>query len=315
MMKLKADSLNAGIEYARKGIIVTLDADSILDRDALKIISNTFQDEDIVAGGGTVYILQGYNGEKFSLKLIVRLQILEYMKEFLICKSSLSKMKALSIISGAFGIFRKEVLLKVGGYRDTIGEDIDITMWTQEYVMRNNGERVVYIPEAKCYTECPESWRDLTKQRIRWQKAFIDCVVQYKSLILTRFFHPLTIFFLVHAFFVDTVGTFLMIGYVVTLLVVPLKRIWLSLILFLLALSSFINIVYSVTATVLGRRYGVRYEMGGIVHLVVTMVMELTVYRMYLLFMLLTGTILYFVNKEGWNKIQRTGRVYDLNVS
>ena len=111
----------------------------MLDDQALPIINRAFHDPNLIAAGGMVNVLQGRRFQKGALKpslkvkSIVRLQILEYFRGFYIYKASLSKANALSIISGAFGAFKRDVLLSVGGYRKTIGEDIDITIKIQKY--------------------------------------------------------------------------------------------------------------------------------------------------------------------------------------
>ena len=180
----KADSLNAGITYATKDIVITLDADSVLDTEALSILNQAFADSSVIAAGGNVHILQGrkqtghgFEPSLLKMKQIVRFQILEYLRGFYILKASLAKSNALSIISGAFGAFKRNVLLEVGGYRQTIGEDIDITLKVQQYAMKHKGTHVLFVPEAICFTEVPESWKDLFNQRVRWQKAFMDCFV------------------------------------------------------------------------------------------------------------------------------------------
>lgn len=132
----KSDALNTGIHFAKANLVVTLDADSVLKKDSLIHMNSAFEDEDIVAVGGSIHILQGYEpaylqnriGRKQSL--LITLQILEYLKGFYIYKMSLSKQRATAIISGAFGVFQKEILLLAGGFRKSLGEDIDITMRT-----------------------------------------------------------------------------------------------------------------------------------------------------------------------------------------
>jgi cellulose synthase/poly-beta-1,6-N-acetylglucosamine synthase-like glycosyltransferase len=96
------------------------------------------------------------------------------MKGFYIYKISLHKQNATAIISGAFGAFRKDILMQAGGYRKTLGEDIDITLKIQ-FMIKNTNKKILYMPEALCYTQCPENWKDLFRQRIRWQKGFINC--------------------------------------------------------------------------------------------------------------------------------------------
>ncbi|EGG36842.1 glycosyltransferase, group 2 family protein [Paenibacillus sp. HGF5] len=137
----KADSLNAGIDYAVSDIVITLDADSMLEADSLKYVNQYFHDDDIIALGGTVKIVQGAvrdkNGaivEKFRGKGLIKSQIINYTHGFYVRKLTQSYFNSIVVISGAFGAFYKEVLVHVDGFRSTVGEDIDITLKIHEYI-------------------------------------------------------------------------------------------------------------------------------------------------------------------------------------
>lgn len=312
----KADSLNAGISYASSEIVITLDADSMLDEQALPIINCAFQDTNLIAAGGMVHVLQGRRFQKGALKpslkvkSIVRLQILEYFRGFYIYKASLSKADALTIISGAFGAFKRDVLLSVGGYRKTIGEDIDITINIQKYKNERSNLKVIFIPEAICYTEVPEKWGDLFKQRVRWQKAFTDCIVLYsKEFIVTIFKSPISFFLLIDALFVGVVCSFLtVIGLIAILLTNDYSYIYIILILFSLC----VNLSYSLMAILIASSHGQKFSSKDIGFLVTTLLMDLIFFRLISLYIIIYGTIQYFINKEEWNKVERTGRAYNL---
>lgn len=120
--------------------------------------------------------------------MLVRAQALDFMKAFYVNKVSLARFKALAVISGAFGIFTKKALLDVGGYRSTVGEDIDITLKMHKYMAKHKKSKVLLIRDAVCYTELPENWKDLFKQRVRWQKAFVDCLFHFGPFLLKTLF-------------------------------------------------------------------------------------------------------------------------------
>ncbi|WP_210364161.1 glycosyltransferase family 2 protein [Bacillus sp. REN3] len=312
----KADALNAGIAYASSEIIITLDADSMLDEQALRIINRAFEDPNLVAAGGMVHVLQGrkFHGGMLKpclrVKAIVRLQILEYFRGFYIYKSSLSKAKALSIISGAFGVFKREALLSVGGYRKTIGEDIDITIKIQNYIKSKNNLKVIFIPEAICYTEVPENWGDLFKQRVRWQKAFTDCIILYfKEFILTLFKSPISFFLIVDALFVGVACSFLTIAGLIFIIILNDSS---SIYLFLLLLSISINLTYNVVSLAVASSYGQKFSYREFGFLSMTLLADLLFFRIISLYIIIHGTIQYFTNKESWNKVERTGRAYHI---
>lgn len=313
----KADALNAGIDYSSKEIVVTLDADSILDIKAMNIVNKVFQDEDVIAAGGMVHILQGREFEEGSsvwqrmkLKSIIRFQMLEYMKGFYIYKYSLSKSKALAIISGAFGVFNKEILFEVGGYRDTVGEDIDITLRFQQYMLDHREKKMIFAPEAVCYTECPENWGDLFKQRVRWQKAFIDCIIQYRKMLLSTFFYRrVSFFFLVDAFITGTIATFVTI-YWSGLLIAQSYSGNIAYVFIIATLT--MSLVQNILGVFLANHYGTKFKGADKLRLLVTVILDTCVFRFIVMFYTMFGTVAYFINHRDWNKVKRTGREYAL---
>jgi biofilm PGA synthesis N-glycosyltransferase PgaC len=288
----------------------------LLDEKALTLINRAFEDENLIAAGGTVHVLQGRKFNKgllkptLKVKPIVIFQIFEYLRGFYIYKASLAKADALSIISGAFGIFKKDVLLAVGGYRKTVGEDIDITLKVQNYKNKRKGLKVAYIPEAVCYTEVPETWKDFYKQRIRWQKAFVDCLILYfKELILTIFTKPLSFFFLVDAFLVGTVSSYItVLGFVLILLFFGYTK--LMIILTVISLS--ISLIYNFVSVGISYVYKNGFLFKDFLTIFVFIMLDLFFYRFIALFCTLYGTIQYFISKDDWNKVARTGREYNI---
>lgn len=315
----KHDALNAGIEYSKNELVVTLDADCILADDALNVLNQVFHDKDVIAGGGMVHPLQGvrFNQNKVERSLLVnyvtRFQIFEFIKGFYINRVSLAKFNALSVISGAFGIFNKEILFHVGGYRKTLGEDIDITLKFQQYILKNPGKKMVFAPDAVCYTECPETWKDLFKQRVRWQKAFIDCIIHYFPLLIKTFlFRTVSFFMLIDSFLLGTIAIYYTIFNLGYMLFTNLDQAK-NLILFYLIGVVSLNLIYSIFAISLARYYGVHFKGKEKKRLAITIILDLFVYRFVTLFFVLFGTVAYFIKRNDWNKVARTGRVYEID--
>ncbi|MFB7142597.1 glycosyltransferase [Gottfriedia sp. NPDC056225] len=314
----KHDALNAGIMYSKNELVVTLDADSILDENALQVLNEVFQDDNVIAAGGMVHPLQGVRFKRkkvertLSVNHVIRFQVFEFIKGFYINRVSLAKFDALSVISGAFGVFNREILLKVGGYRKTLGEDIDITLKFQQYILKNPGMKMVFVPNAVCYTECPETWKDLFKQRIRWQKAFIDCIVYYFPMLIKTFlFRTVSFFMLIDSFILGTVAIYFTIFNLGYMFITNLKHAQSLLLIYLLGVVS-LNIIYSLFALYLARYYGVEFKGKEMIRLAITIILDLFVYRFVTLFFVLIGTVSYFINRNDWNKVSRSGRVYDL---
>jgi cellulose synthase/poly-beta-1,6-N-acetylglucosamine synthase-like glycosyltransferase len=311
----KADSLNAGLLYCSHELVVTLDADSVLHRDALAHCGAVFANPDVVAGGGVIKILQGSskfhrNNRPSALNVLIKAQIMEYMKGFFILKSSLSKMNAMLVISGAFGVFRRGLLMELDGFRQTIGEDIDLTIRIQDYLMQHPEKKMVCISEAICYTECPETWGDIFKQRIRWQKAFVDCVVKYHRLLLRHCFRRSFAFFVVmDAIVAGTFSTYFTVAAVVAALVFPsMNHEWLY---WYVALSTVTTFVYNALAIHQSRK-GTRVAWGELGHYAQVILLDLVFWRYMNFVFIILGTVLYFFNSSDWNKVTRANHEYSV---
>ncbi|MGP4081841.1 glycosyltransferase family 2 protein [Pseudalkalibacillus sp. R45] len=312
----KADALNAGIEYASNDVIITLDADTILADNALSAVNDVMKDEDVVAAGGMVHVLQTKTNKplnRLSLRfanMLVRVQVLDFLKAFYISKLSLVRFKALAVISGAFGIFRKQVLVDVGGYRKTIGEDIDITLRIHRYMAKFKNKRIGFIADAVGYTELPETWRDLTKQRLRWQKAYIDCVIHFRSFFgKTLFTKAVSFFYIFETFLVGTLASFVMTGIMLMNMLHDPQNSYLNYVFFYLFWLFVFGLVYDLVAIAIGRHYGFSFEWKESFRLISALTFDIFVYRFVTMYFVMYGSISYFFNRK-WNKVKRTGRNY-----
>jgi cellulose synthase/poly-beta-1,6-N-acetylglucosamine synthase-like glycosyltransferase len=310
----KSSALNAGMKIAGAEIVVTLDADSVLHRDALKVISNAFEDSNVVAAGGTIHIMQGYDPAFYTRrypvmrKILVSLQMMEYIKGFYVYKLSLAKQNAISIISGAFGAFRRSALLATGGYRRTLGEDIDITMRIQKMI-HNTAMKVLYLPEALCYTQCPENWHDLLRQRLRWQKGFVDCTVHHRKFLLRTFLYKsLSFHYLVEAFVIGQCSClFTALNYLLVIALALTCPVTLHTFLFYFLLCVALNLLYTLGAVFVSERYH-RYPRGAWKRKLLAVLLDVLFYRYFNLITYTVGTLAYFWNRRDarWNKVARS---------
>jgi cellulose synthase/poly-beta-1,6-N-acetylglucosamine synthase-like glycosyltransferase len=186
----RADALNAGINAARHPYVFCTDADVVLDPDCLvHSMQRVVEDRDRTVGvGGNVRPLNGSRVELGHLieasvprELIPRMQILEYLRTFLASRPAWSWMNALPLVSGAFGIWKKSVLVEVGGFAEGhMGEDMDLTMRVHRHLLRERVPyRIVYEPSAVIWTEVPDSLRVLRRQRIRWHRGLMTAVKDF----------------------------------------------------------------------------------------------------------------------------------------
>lgn len=192
----KADACNAGINGARYGLFMPLDADTILNRDCVTLMVQPFLlNPDTVGVGGNVRILNGCTVEsghltKVSLpkNWLALFQMLEYTRAFLTSRVGWNRLDSLPLISGAFGLFNKEAVIKVGGYNHkSLGEDMDLVLRLHRHFRLNKiPYRLDYVADPVCWTEAPETLEILRRQRVRWQRGLFDCLWENRKLL----FHP-----------------------------------------------------------------------------------------------------------------------------
>jgi cellulose synthase/poly-beta-1,6-N-acetylglucosamine synthase-like glycosyltransferase len=192
----KADALNAGVNASRYPLFCGVDADSILQRDSLQRVVRPFLDDaDMVATGGTIRIANGCRisgGYLTSVGLPrnqwAMFQVVEYLRAFLFGRLGWSAISGMLIISGAFGLFRKDVVVMAGGYRsDTVGEDMELVVrMHRELRAREQRYRIEFVPDPVCWTEAPEDLKTLRNQRVRWQRGLSESLAGNWRLMFSK---------------------------------------------------------------------------------------------------------------------------------
>ncbi len=188
----RADALNCAINAARFPLVCAIDADTMLDADAVLRASRVFgEDETVVGIGGTIRPVNGAiveDGRVTSLRVpkrwIERFQVIEYARAFFVGRAAWSKLSALMLISGAFSIFRKDALVAVDGYwTETVGEDMEIVFRLHRHY-RSIGKpyRILFTPDPIAWTEVPSDMRSLRAQRNRWQRGMLETLWRHRSM-------------------------------------------------------------------------------------------------------------------------------------
>ena len=192
----KADALNVGINISQYSYIVCIDVDCILDKDALLILAKPYlekSDAHIIATGGSIRIANSciikggrLKEIKAPSRMLPRIQVIEYLRAFLLGRMAWSKLDGLLIISGAFGMFDKAIAIKVGGYNcKTVGEDMELIVRMRRYMIETKQKYAVsYIPNPLCWTEAPESFGILLKQRSRWTRGTMETLWIHRKMLL-----------------------------------------------------------------------------------------------------------------------------------
>jgi biofilm PGA synthesis N-glycosyltransferase PgaC len=182
----KSDALNVGINISSYPYIVCIDVDCIIEKDALLKMAKPFMENirgRVIATGGVIRIANSCkvsNGKLVEVNvpdpILPRIQVIEYLRAFLLGRMAWAKLDGLLLISGAFGMFDKEVAIQAGGYdHSTVGEDMELVMRMRRYMIEMEQRyTVLFIPDPLCWTEAPDNFTIFKKQRSRWTRGTME---------------------------------------------------------------------------------------------------------------------------------------------
>lgn len=187
----KADALNCGLNLADYPLVCCMDGDSLLENDALLKISRPFLDRPhVVATAGVVRPLNGCAVTSMGIRRIqlpgswlARMQVVEYLRSFLFGRLGLAHLGSMFIVSGAFGVFRKDLLFELGGFHKTIGEDFELVVRLHHHLKaKGQPYEIAMVPDPACWTEVPEDAGTLRRQRNRWQRGLLDTLWLHRAM-------------------------------------------------------------------------------------------------------------------------------------
>jgi YaiO family outer membrane protein len=189
----KADSLNAAINASRFPLVIAVDADTLIEPDALLRLTRPFLlGREIAAVGGTVRVANNctvkdgrVTDARVPHRLLPGIQVVEYLRAFLFGRLGWNRLGGNLVISGAFGLFRKDYVMAIGGYRTTsLVEDLDLVVRLHRHLRRQRIRyEMPFIPDPVAWTEVPESTRILSRQRERWHRGLIAAMWEYKGML------------------------------------------------------------------------------------------------------------------------------------
>jgi len=269
----KADALNVGINVSTKPYVCGIDADSILEGDALLKLASAMLDDTkpVLAMGGNIYPANGFIFNKGQVEkrgipkeMICRFQTVEYLRAFTSGRIGWSQLKSLMIISGAFGLFDKKSLIDDGGYltssgtfkKDTVGEDMELVVrLSTESLKQKKKERVLYVYNAYCYTELPSDSKTLLKQRNRWQRGLIDILSFHRQIAFKPRYKQIGFIGYPYFFIFEFLGPFLeMIGYLMLIIALLLGLLNPTIILGIFTVSIAFGVVISLSSLFMTER-------------------------------------------------------------
>lgn len=322
----KADALNAGINFSRYPYFSAVDGDSILDRDALLKTMKPIIDSNglVTATGGTVRIANGSTinhseVEKISLpkEPLVLMQIIEYFRAFLIGRLGLSRMNILLIISGAFGVFEKSRVIKVGGYNSkTVGEDMELIVRIHRSIKdEKSDQRIEYIQDPVCWTEAPSTLGSLRSQRNRWQRGLAETLWLHRKMMFNPKYKGIGLFSMPYYLLVELLSSvFELIGYLVIIFGLLFSFISIELAIVMFLVTAMYGSLLSSLAVLLEEWTYHKYpDLRSVVILFIWALTETFWYRPLMVWWRCEGLVHSFRKKSDWGNMNRKGISNDEN--
>lgn len=341
----KADSVNVGINYSSKKYICTIDADSILDSQALKrVINPMLEDEHVFVSGGQLAasndLIIKHNrvvSSKMPRNIWVLWQIIEYIKSFMISRIGLSRINALLIMSGAFSLYKKKDLLSVGGFltkindhpyiqktigigKSTVTEDMEIVIRLWRYFRENKIKaKVKFLPDPVCWTEVPDNYKNLFKQRARWQLGLTETLKIHKKLLFEPKYGATGMIAMPYYVFFELLSPIIKLFTIAFLIVAAifglLNQSWIILLLLsiLIITAVFMSLITVFIESWSQKRTNVnrdalRYKtFGDWLWLMFISILSDVSYSFFRLFAQFSGLISFLRKKSEWNKFDRKG--------
>lgn len=313
----KGDALNMGINASRFPYFICMDADSMLQKDSLeKIMQPVLEDDNVVAIGGLIHIAQSIekNGDEIvgyhiPKNPIVGMQVVEYDRSFLASRILMDGYGGNLIISGAFGLFKKNVVVAAGGYdTHTLGEDMELVVKLHNFCRNNQiPYSIKYEPNACCWSQAPMSGKDILKQRRRWYLGLLQCMTKYKNIFLNFRFGFVSIISYTYYLLFELLSPFIeSIGLLTTLIAFLFGFLNLRFMLQFLLLYSIYGAILTMTAF-FQRVYSqhMKITLLDIVRAILLCLFENVIFRYILSFGRVFALLTYKQNKNNWGKIKR----------
>jgi len=247
----KADALNAGINVCDNELICNIDVDCVLENDALLKLARPFLNNKtkVIASGGIIRVANScviVDGKMVKVNLpdrfLPKAQILEYFRAFLMGRMAWSRLDGLLLISGAFGMFDKEMVVESGGYDiNTVGEDMELLVRMRRIMQERDEDYMVgFIPDPLCWTEVPQTWNVLHRQRNRWARGTVESLYKHRGMLFNPRYRILGLLSMPYWLFFEWLAPLVeFVGLIFLLFMILVGGIsWLTFLSFFLVVSS-----------------------------------------------------------------------------
>lgn len=315
----KSDALNAGLNHCATPLFCSMDADGVIERDALiRLVRPFLEDANTVAAGGIVRVLNGSTirgGEVRNVLLprsvLARFQVVEYLRSFLAGRMGWDSVNMLLIISGAFGVFRRASVVQAGGFAvDTVGEDMELVVRLHR-IAREQGlpYRVTFVPDPVAWTEAPETIRGLGRQRDRWQRGLMQSLARHRRMLFNPRYGRVGMVAYPYFYFLEGWGPVVEVcGYIAFIIAVIMGWVSPPFVIAFLLLALVFGIAVSVTAVALEELVFRRYtRFRDFLQLFALAVLENFGYRQLLTLWRVRGTFTPGRSAQKWGRHSRKG--------
>lgn len=315
----KADALNVGLNASRYPYVVALDADSmLLAEDSLKRISMPIMEDDrTVAVGGNIKIANQVVIENGKIKkvflpkrFVVLMQLVEYARIFITTRVWFNRFNGNLIISGAFGLFKKDVIIDIGGYKkQSLGEDMMMVVNIHSFFRRNNREyKISYVPTAICWTQVPDTMKDLGTQRKRWHKGLMESLLEHKYIFLNPRFGWIGFFSYAYYLFYEMLSPFIEVLGLITIITSFFTGfINTQFLITFFLVYIFYSVIISLSSMILDSyMMDSRYRIKHLFVFAFLAILEAFGYRQYNSLLRIYASFEYFKKGHGWGSITRS---------
>jgi cellulose synthase/poly-beta-1,6-N-acetylglucosamine synthase-like glycosyltransferase len=315
----KADSLNAAANAARYPYVLAVDADTLIEPDALLRLARPFLlGKSVAAVGGTIRVA---NSCKIEYGRVVEagvdrrwlpgIQTVEYLRAFLFGRLGWNRLGGNMIISGAFGLFRRDHIIAIDGYRtSTVGEDMDLVVRLRRYLrQRKLPDEVPFIPDPVAWTEVPTSVKVLGRQRERWHRGLIEILTANRDILFNPRYGTMGLISYPFFFFGEMLAPVVeLLGYIVLVLgLIVGATDWEYARLFLLVAIGY-GMLLSFWAIVLEELSFRRYpRVGDLMRMFAFAIIENFGYRQMTVWFRLKAFWKFLRREHGWGKMEREG--------
>jgi poly-beta-1,6-N-acetyl-D-glucosamine synthase len=317
----KSDSLNAGINVSSKKLIVSIDADTIMEPDALLKLVKPFieeTDKKVIGTGGVIRIANSceINGGQVRAihlprKFLARAQVLEYTRAFLMTRMAWSRLDGLLLISGALGMFDKEVVIQCGGYNiNTVGEDMELVVRMRRYMVQKKQKYVVtYVPDPLVWTEVPEDYKTFARQRNRWTRGTIETLYLHRKLFLNPKYGKFSFFGYTYWLFFEWLAPIIeFLGLLYFIVLVILGQVNWSFFILLFVFVYTFSVCLSIYAVLFEELTYHKYQRRrDVLKMAFTSFFEPFFFHPMNMVLAIKANFDYFSGKRSWGKMERKG--------